>query len=268
MSYSKVTLLFDIKRLFPFYQPQMQNWIWEADKGKIGHRHVIGDVFRTSGSTQVDQHAQFIISLHLHCWYLYNLTHTDQGLQIIGREWDTDPFSLSAANIPDVAFGGYQKSAGHWQAHGGPAGLNLSPGARGNVLKMDKWHPTMNDCWVLGGVHRLATFKLVSPKIPQNIWNHQGGYFIVTAREILGLIHFGYQSTRERDSVLFTPKDTARARGANLVDYWKHIQEKSQLKTGVILELLDRELKANIHAELLAFDKSKLRHVDQKKEGT
>jgi hypothetical protein len=239
MAYNKFSLAYEIATLYPKYPPNLRTWLF-APKPE-----------------------DFRVALQEYCWIIYQKTNTDAGFQIIGREWDTDPYSLDA-NILGRAIGGYDKQAsGKWTARpeGAPVGgLNTSPGARGNVLKMDRWHPTMNDCWVLGGIHRGATFKLVSPRIPANIWNPMG-FPVVTAREILGLLHYGYETQRVGSDVQFVPRDRGVAQRSNITDYWDFMVEKSRQGAGLVRELLDKELKANLHAELLAFDRSKLRKV-------
>jgi len=268
MTYGELTLGNDIRRLAPEYGPAMDHWIWEAERGVVRHHAQLGcqrmgQPTDPANLTKAEKRNRFLFSLQLYGWFIYRQTNTDAGSQIIGREGDTDPFSLEHAKIPGVHSGGYTKLPGGTWAKPSAAtpkpGLNLTPQARGNVLKMDKWHPTMNDCWVLGGVHRLATFQLVSPRIPENIFNHRHGYLIVTAREILGLLHFGYEVNRAGGVVRFEPKNLHLARNANLVDYWKHIQEKSRLGAGIIREMLDRELKRDVHAEIESFDKRKLK---------
>lgn len=280
MNYSEATLLQDLERLLPVYPPHMKKWVWEAEAGVIKRHEAFGD--RTQVPPPPDDEGKFLFSLHLYCWAIYNRTNTDSGEQIIGREWDTDPYSLSTANISGrPSHTGYTRTGtkwsevrGKWEKHtmwgaesakdtpGAVPGLNYDKGAGGNVLKSDKWHPTMNDCWLLGGVHRQATFILVSPHIPENIWNPHG-YPIVTAREILGLHHYGYTATQVKDKVVFKPGNKAQASKATICDYWNMIDsvvpEKSEA-TRFMRKLLDI-FKNPYHAELRGFDKNKLNQV-------
>ena len=46
---------------------------------------------------------------------------------------------------------------------------------RRDLLEMDKWTPVVNDCWVLGGVHRRAAFRLESPRALDNLWEGARG---------------------------------------------------------------------------------------------
>lgn len=238
--YNKMALASEIALLMPKYPANLRSWLFAPTPD------------------------DFKAALQEFCWVIYQKTSTDPGLQIIGREWDTDPYSIDA-NIIGRAIGGYNRvGPGSWrpQSPNVPqGGLNTSPGARGNVLKMDRWHPTMNDCWVLGGVHRGATFKLVSPRVPANIWN-PSGFPVVTAREMLGLLHYGYKIENGRDETLFVPKDPAFAHKSTITDYWDFMVEKSRQGSAIIRDLLDKGLKASLHAELLAFDKSSLRRVN------
>jgi hypothetical protein len=262
--YTQMTLGLEIDRLIRRYPANFQKW--------------------TFGPTE-----EFKAALKHFCWIIYQKTSTDGGVQIMGREWDTDPYSIDAHINGRVAFGsaassdpkpyqtgivGYEKvGPGMFRAlkgDGPEGGLNTSAGARGNVLKMDRWHPTMNDCWVLGGVHRGASFKLVSPRIPDNIYNYRShdsndkGWPVVTARELLGLLHYGYKVERGGSETIIVPKDPTLARNSTITDYWDFMVKKTNEGSGIIRELLDTSLKANLHAELLAFDKSKLRHVTRR----
>ena len=80
-------------------------------------------------------------------------------------------------------------------------------------------------------------------------------------RELLGLLHFGYTATRHGKEVLLIASNAALARNANIVDYWTYINQEAKAGESVILKMLDKELKSSLHDELLAFDRSKLRHV-------
>jgi len=81
-------------------------------------------------------------------------------------------------------------------------------------------------------------------------------------REMLGLLRYGYEIESSQDEALFVPKDLALAHKSTITDYWDFMMEKSRQGPAIIRELLDKELKASLHAELLAFDKSKLHSVN------
>lgn len=109
-----------------------------------------------------------------YCWSAYWKARTATGVQVIGR-------------IADIHKSIQEKIANIMQGQ-----TLLDEGTSGNVLKMDKWCLVMNDCWLLGGVHRNASFALMSGAVWQNVWNPQIGGFVVTAREVIGLNEFGY----------------------------------------------------------------------------
>lgn len=139
-----------------------------------------------------------------YCWRSYDKTFRDHGNQIIGRVNDlgakrTDLMAL-VAGITDTT-----------------TQTLLTAGTFGNVQNLDKWVPVVNDCWLLGGVHRRAIFQLVSPTLPKNLWT--GSRLVVTAREILGLLNFGYVAERAGMFKLFRPADANKAQLANIRDY-------------------------------------------------
>ena len=170
MPYTEQSLLDDIKKLMdkPTFPEHFKGWVWEEEKGFLRNHHAFGRGIRAFGGGTEEQWSHF--TLHLYCWAIYSKTNTDGGRQIIGREWDTDPYSLTIANIGGRAtHTGYIRNGKTWTHNRGrwiatqkwkqqdpkasiqgDKGLNYDEGARGNVLKSDKWHPIMNDCWVLG----------------------------------------------------------------------------------------------------------------------
>ncbi len=238
MAYSKETLALDIDILFPRYSAMYQKWPWKRDSNEVipDFKEQLKDV----------------------CWTIYNKTHTDGGEQIMGREWDTDPFAAFAniggrtgytakTSFQNVGHGRYEKVV-NWKPVGAAAKsdheINTSDTARGNVLKMDRWHPTMNDCWVLGGVHRRATFKLVSARVPGNIWNFQYNFPVVTARELLGLLRYGYTIQRRGSAEALLIPGNVKKEPETILDYWNYINNGSITMTNLIKELLDPNVKA------------------------
>lgn len=208
-------------------------WVWDP------HPHVLTGA--TLGTTvrsvmlKMRPMARFRFELWRYCWGIYHLTSTDTGHQVLGREWDTDSFSPST---------GHEKWArvnGKWTEVVRRAGVNLDPGARGNALKMDKWHPIMNDCWLLGGVHRLATFRLVSMRHAGNIWNFGGGRMVVTARELLGLRRFGYAPEHGPSTadIVFKPVNRALALGASLEAYAAILAGPAAQRATMLREMVD-----------------------------
>ncbi|MBJ6133374.1 hypothetical protein JAU75_11055 [Ochrobactrum sp. Q0168] len=93
------------------------------------------------------------------------------------------------------------------------------PDVMGNILKIDKWACIVNDSWVLGGIHRHADFKLSSNLTPDNLWNHKNKYHIVLAREIMGLLEFGYEMVETKNHTEFICKNYQNADRSDLPSY-------------------------------------------------
>jgi hypothetical protein len=109
-----------------------------------------------------------------YCWVAYDKARRADGVQVIGRVSDIhQAIQTKISNILQNQ-------------------TLLDPATHGNVLRMDKWCLVMNDCWLLGGVHRRARFVLMSTASWKNVWNPGIGGFVVTAREVIGLHTFGY----------------------------------------------------------------------------
>ncbi len=156
------------------------------------------------------------------CFKCYQRANTANGDQIIGRFSDLlrDGIYQKVARMmpqnPVVTLHAWQQ----------PTARNLfQRGARGNALLMDKWATMMNDAWLLGGMHRGADFQLASPRIPDNLWNHGGGYLVVTAREILGLQEYGYELDETGPTPVFRRRNW-RSRWVSLIDYDSMIARK------------------------------------------
>jgi hypothetical protein len=156
---------------------------------------------RSSKTTALDD-------IERYCWTAYSKARSAAGPQVIGR-------------IPDIHQSIQAKIAGIFGRQ-----TLLNAGTRGNVLRMDKWCLVMNDCWLLGGVHRVASFALMSRATWQNVWNPEIRSFVVTARELIGLNEFGY--AKEPGRILgpgsqavatYVCADPIRARSADLEDY-------------------------------------------------
>lgn len=81
------------------------------------------------------------------------------------------------------------------------------------------WSTCVNDCWILGGMHRARTFRLVSE--PAEATNGSADYpLTVSVREITGLEAAGYTRKPDVNSTLFVPpSDTARLISMTLEDY-------------------------------------------------
>src|SRR5207249_5996071 len=134
-------------------------------------------------------------------WDAYEKAVSSQGDVVIGR-------------VPHLNAAGLYEKVGEMLKED----TNFDAKAAGNLLKMDKWAKVVNDSWVLGGIHRHGLFRLASPRAIENLWN-QNGYFIVTAREILGLLHFGYRLEQAGPWQVLSCKNQALASAADLIKY-------------------------------------------------
>jgi hypothetical protein len=140
-----------------------------------------------------------------YCWTAYSKARTASGPQVIGRITDLhETLQKKMANIVKGK-------------------TLLDEGTEGNILKMDKWCLVLNDCWLLGGIHRGAPFHLMSMPTWRNVWAPDYNGFVVTARELIGLKIFGYE--REvgpgvRNQVAgYVSRNSASALASCLEDY-------------------------------------------------
>jgi hypothetical protein len=93
----------------------------------------------------------------------------------------------------------------------------------GSALKIsnNKWNFTVNDTWVLAGVHAYQPFYPASPVISANIF-HNNFVLTITGRELVGLALAGYKQHKTAyDSIgtIYEPGARSAADKANLVDY-------------------------------------------------
>ena len=192
-------------------------FIWEEQKGALAPQ--LAAKFTVHRPVK-----NFVNDLTEYCWLVYSKALRAAGPQLIGRTGDL------------------------WVSeHLQKAGIDLSakqnlwdPHTRGNIQVMDKWAPTVNDCWVLGGVHRQADFELVSARSIENLWDFKGVRHVVTAREILGLIHFGYEPEKEPNRVRFVCRDRGAARSATIEAYDAHMKVMEARGPAGILPLFER----------------------------
>lgn len=111
---------------------------------------------------------------------------------------------------------------------------------------------------MLGGVHRLADFELVSKQAPSNLWDHAAGYHIVTGRELLGLRLFGYKLTEKDGRVIYSCAGNPEpAKNATLEAYSEYMKKKG---VDSITSLI-REMVPGMNNEIQTFDRGKLNHV-------
>lgn len=180
-----------------------------------------------------------------YCWLVYAKALNSPGDQLIGRQDDLwVPQQLSKVGITD------KDTQTLWNSF-----------TQGNIQVMDKWSTTVNDCWVLGGVHRYANFKLVSVRTLKNLWDVNCGFHIVTAREILGVLNFGYKMEEEPQGVTLTCQEKVVAMNATIEAYAKYMVDMQTKGASSIASLLDPKM-LRLPDQIITFNKEKLKHVD------
>jgi len=93
----------------------------------------------------------------------------------------------------------------------------------GSALKISnqKWNFTVNDAWVLAGVHSFQPFYPASPVISANIF-HNTHILTITGRELVGLAISGYEehgTGYDALGTIYECKDRKKASGVTFVDY-------------------------------------------------
>jgi hypothetical protein len=158
-----------------------------------------------------------------HCWVAYEKSYLSKGDMAIGRGnhliW-ADLYN-KVGNMSDDHY------------------LNTDNERHGNVLKMDRWSLILNDCWILGGIHRDATFRVVSKIEPKQLLNPNTKQLTVTAREMLGLDHFGYQYQQAGMYKLFKPSELPVYKRPNVADYANYISTKEQSSEATVKIFID-----------------------------
>jgi hypothetical protein len=194
MGYSRATLKADLQAL------KMSSWDWPGDKpGSIRP-----DLLKSNPAlrTAKDPGQALLEEMTEYCWKAYQKALATAGDLVIGR-------------VPDLTAAGlYEKVADL------VAGATIfDDGTSGNLLKMDKWARVVNDSWILGGVHRQAKFRLASGRVPKNLWDSANNRLVVTARELLGLLHFGYELQQVGPWQVLICRNGVRAATADLLKY-------------------------------------------------
>lgn len=98
---------------------------------------------------------------------------------------------------------------------------NSLEGGSALLTGRDHWNFTVNDSWLLAGVHSYQDFHPTSPIITANIF-HNNFILTITGRELYGMALAGYteyNSGSEALGKVYTCTDRRKADGANLVDY-------------------------------------------------
>ncbi|MEL6397376.1 MAG: hypothetical protein AAFQ71_15480 [Planctomycetota bacterium] len=178
-----------------------------------------------------------------YCWTVYQAAHTAAGDQVIGRVNDIHDkldFYRRLCNLRRPVGGVPDRTTNH------------DAGTRGNLLHMDKWTLCMNDSWILGGVHRRANFRLVSNLTLANLWN-AAGYFVVTAREIRGLLNFGYQLKQAGPYKMLMCTNRVRAMTADLIKYHRIMSGGAQTLANAMAMADPTFTPHRVNAQIAAF---------------
>jgi hypothetical protein len=240
MPYTRVTMRQALARL----SEGDQNFVWEESKGAVNPQLAAQPAYQRAARVYEGQN---VANLFLeYCWLAYSKAREAAGPQLIGRKGDLwVPKHLDAANL-------------------GLDGTLWDPNTKGNIQKLDKWAPTVNDCWVLGGIHRHADFELVSVRTLQNLWDFKGvdgkPLHVVTAREIIGVLHSGYSFATRSDTSRLVSVDTAKADAATIEAYDQLMRQASGQGPDSIRSVL--QLDPKLQKQIQEFDRSKLRHVE------
>lgn len=103
----------------------------------------------------------------------------------------------------------------------------------GSILMMggNKWNFTINDAWLLGGVHSHLPFYAASMLARINVY-HTKYVLTITGRELLGLALYGYKQTSRHAALghAFVCDDTKKADAASLVDYQAAVGETTTMQ--------------------------------------
>lgn len=215
----------------------IQPFLWEEKPGKGVHPALAAQFRYGRGQN-------FLNDMLEYCWLAYTKALNARGPQLIGRTGDL----WIAEHLLRSGFTSTDKQK-LWDPH-----------TRGNIQVLDKWAPVVNDCWVLGGVHRTADYTLVSVRAMQNLWDFEKGFHVVTAREILGLLNFGYSFQEGRDGVKLACTDPGKAQTATIGAYDALMRGKEKLGVASVMALVDPDI-SKLHGEIRDFDRSRLKPV-------
>ena len=240
MAYSMTTMRQSLKNLG--VSKGVNPFLWEQ-KGMEGVVNPALSAQFKVGQVEIKRGQNFLNDLLEYCWLVYSKAFSADGVQLIGRTGDLwVSQQLSRVGIYD------KDKQTLWDRH-----------TKGNIQVMDKWSPAVNDCWVLGGVHRRADFELVSIRSLQNLWDYDKNLPIVTAREILGLLHFGYKLEQQPSRLRLICKNPLDAQTATIEKYDALMVEMKAKGANSIVSLL--KMDPALQKEIQTFDKSRLKHV-------
>src|SRR5262245_17818849 len=168
-----------------------------------------------------------------YCWTGYEKSLRSTGDLVTGRCDDLASTRTKPDPVTGKTLGGanlYERVA----EVGGDKTL-FDAGTQGNLLKFDKWAPVVNDSWILGGVHGQRRFRLASGLKLHNLWNGKDGYFVVTAREVLGLLNFGYKMMQIGPWQCFVCVNRVKAMAADLQKYDEIMKKRQSIQEAMTL---------------------------------
>ena len=232
MRYSMITLRAALMNVG--FSKGVAAFAWEQDKGAVNPQLAAQFTYGRSSNNYLNDLLEY-------CWLVYSKSLNSGGPQMIGRTgdlWVSKHLERAGLNL--------QRKQTLWDAH-----------TQGNLQVMDKWSPTVNDCWVLGGIHRTADFEIVSERVLKNEWDFAKNLPVVTAREILGLLHFGYKFQKEISR--YVCADAGTARGATVEEYDRYMKTVQAEGPDAIRKILTMD--AKLQDEIHTFDHSRLRKV-------
>ncbi|WP_387465140.1 hypothetical protein [Photorhabdus sp. RM323S] len=233
--YEILTLRRDLESLG--YKKKNNPFLWEQNKDTV--HESLSNEFPNNRRNK-----NHLNDLTEYCWLVYRKALLSNGPMLIGRANDL----WQEKWLKPLGLGkGINENLWNQNSHG-------------NMLVIDKWSGIINDCWVLGGIHRHADFHLMSTAAPANLWNHEEGYHVVTAREILGLLNFGYKREKRGRQVIYTCKNYSSADRASLRPYSVLMNKAIEQGPSSITKLIFEQV-TGFNEEIRAFDYSSLKHV-------
>jgi len=105
--------------------------------------------------------------------------------------------------------------------------IDEDAGDSGSILSADRWSLLSNDAWLLGGIHARTEFHFASPLRWTNLWDAAGGRMTITARELTGIVAFGYTIRRPVPQLEAVAQcvDDQKAKAATLPAYKNEVQK-------------------------------------------
>jgi len=178
--------------------------------------HNINDFPRPHTRTVKEFHASA-------CWDIYIKTR-DNALfpfQLIGRLGNLGP--TEAANFYTASVSSRLPEAGA-------------------ILTSPIWSTSLNDSWVLAGIHRGVPFHVASPLTHDNLFRDDEFKITVTGREILLIISHYYTKTRTRHGTaesVFSCPDILRHR-ASQVTFASFQHTLQRLNTNPLRQIVEQ----------------------------